>query len=320
MIKKFSFLLLVVVALFLAACSKKEGGVQQTNLIMATGGTSGTYYPYGGAIAQSLSAAVQGVNINVQSTGASAANLRLIANDEVDLAIVQNDVMSYAYNGIESFENNQITGFSTIATLYAEVCQVIASPSSGINSIADLKGKKISVGDVGSGVESNARQILAVYGMTFDDIIVQNLGFGDSASALKDKKLDAFFVTAGTPTTAIMELSSTNPISIISIDDDIAQQLMSQYPFYTTYVIPVGTYRGIDSDVQTVAVKATLIANPFLDDQLVYEMTKALFENKEDIAAAHSKGSELAPSMAVQGVSVDFHAGARQYFEEIGAL
>ncbi|MGL4981299.1 MAG: TAXI family TRAP transporter solute-binding subunit [Treponemataceae bacterium] len=316
--KKILLALLIVISLTVIACEKQNSA--QLNLVMATGGTSGTYYPYGGAIAHLLSTVLPNVNINVQSSGASAANLRLLSSNEADLAIAQNDVMSYAYTGTESFENNQTTGFSTVATLYAEVCQIIADPSSNIESVKDLKGKKVSVGDVGSGVESNARQILAAYGMSFDDIIVQNLGFGDSASAMKDKKIDAFFVTAGAPTTAIMELSSTNPISIIPIDLDVIESLTSKFPFYTMHTIPAGSYRGVDSDVQTIAVKATLIASIFLGEEEVYTITKALFENTADIAASHAKGAELDVFTAVQGASVDFHPGALRYFTEIGAL
>lgn len=293
---------------------------ENMDLVMATGGTSGTYYPYGGAVATELAAAIPGLNINAQATGASAANIRMVRDNDADIAIVQNDVMSYAYNGTESFAGEQITEMATMATLYAEVCQIIVDPDSGITTVADLKGKRVSVGDAGSGVESNAKQILDAYGLSLDDISKQNLSFGDSANAMKDKKIDAFFVTAGTPTTAIMELVSTNKIALLSIDDDKCASLIEQYPFYTKYTIPAGTYSGIDADVTTLAVKATFIVRPALSEDLVYNMTKALFEGKDNIAAAHSKGTELDPESAVQGVSVPLHPGAEKYFKEIGVL
>ncbi len=319
-------ILLCTLGLFLALTiafaggSSESGGAKQVHLVMATGGTSGTYYPYGGAVGQVLSETVPGLNVNIQSTGASAANIRLVSTNEADIGVVQNDVMSYAYTGTEIFEGEQITGFATMATVYAEVCQIIADPDSGIKTIADLKGKRVSIGDAGSGVEANSIQILAEYGISLDDITEQNLGFGDSASALKDKKIDAFFVTAGTPTTAIVELSTTNDVVVIAVDGAQAQALVEKYPFYTTYTIPAGTYNGMDSDVNTLAVKATLIVNADLDEELVYNMTKALFEEKETIAQAHAKGKELSAESAVQGASVPFHPGALRYFTEIGVI
>jgi len=304
--------LLLAVAMICTSCS---GG---STLKFATGGVSGTYYPYGGAVASAISSQYEDIKFNVQATGASAANIRLVASGEADIAIVQNDVMSYAYTGTETFDGDKVDNFATMATVYAEVCQIIADPASGITSVADLKGKIVSVGDAGSGVEANAKQILAAYGISFDDIKVQNLGFGDSANAMKDKKIDAFFVTAGTPTTAVMELASTNKISIVPIDSAKADELMGKYSFYTKYKIPAGTYAGVDQDVETLAVKATLIVKKDLPEDTVYRMTKALFENKANLA--HAKSSELNANSAVEGVSVPFHAGAEKYFKEVGAI
>lgn len=288
-------------------------------LKMATGGTTGTYYAYGGVIANVLNSKVPSIQISVQSTGASKANIFLIDDKEADLAIVQNDVMDYAYNGTDLFsEDGAITSFSTVAALYAEVCQIVSSGD--ITSIEDLKGKRVSVGDAGSGVEFNARQILEAYGMTFDDIEVNNLGFGDSADALKDGKIDAFFCTAGAPTTAIVELSTTNAINLLGIDDEHASALAEKYPFYTQYAIPGGSYNGVDDDVMTVAIKATLIVSNDASEDVVYDLTKGLFDNKADITASHAKGEELDPEYAVSGVSVPFHPGAEKYFKEVGAV
>ena len=236
-----------------------------------------------------------------------------------DLAIVQNDVMDYAYNGTDLFaEEGAATEFATVAGLYAEVCQVVSTGD--IKSIADLKGKRVSVGDAGSGVEFNARQILEAYGISFNDIEVNNLGFGDSSDALKDGKIDAFFCTAGAPTTAIVELATTNSINLLEIDDEHAAALAEAHPFYTTYPIPGGSYKGVDEDVQTVAIKATLICSPKLSEETVYNLTKALFDNQSEIAAAHAKGEELSLEYAVSGISVPFHPGAEKYFKEVGAI
>ncbi|MEF9954483.1 MAG: TAXI family TRAP transporter solute-binding subunit [Clostridium sp.] len=293
-------------------------GTAQT-LKLATGGTTGTYYAYGGVIANTLNSKLPNVQLNVQSTGASKANIFLIDDGEADAALVQNDVMDYASKGTDLFEEDgAVTTFSTAAALYAEVCQIISSGD--IKSVEDLKGKRISVGDAGSGVEFNARQILEAYGITFDDIEVNNLSFGDSADALKDGKIDAFFCTAGAPTTAISELSTTNAINLLGIDDAHAKALQDKYAFYTQYTVPSGTYKGVDSDVVTVAVKATLIVSDKLSDDVVYELVKGIFDNKDAIVSGHAKGAELDTTYAVEGISVKFHPGAEKYFKEVGAL
>lgn len=313
---------LLALTMVLSACSSdKTAGDSsaETNIKLATGGTSGTYYAFGGVVAQAVTGAT-GIKFDVQSTGASKANIGLLADGEVDMAIVQNDVMDYAYNGTDLFEGEKTDNFNAMAAMYAEVCQVVANPSAGIETIADLKGKRVSVGDAGSGVEFNAKQILEAYGVTFDDIEKQNLSFGDSANAMKDNKIDAFFCTAGAPTTAIMELASTNDVKILNIEGEQARSLISEYPFYTAYTIPKDTYKGMTEDATTVSVKATFIVSPELSEDVVYNITKAIFEGKEEITEGHAKGAEIDPAYAVEGVSVPFHPGAEKYFKEIGVL
>ena len=328
--KLLALILAGAMAFSLVACSSApasegegEGAgtekVETVKMTMGTGGTTGTYYAFGGVIANVINGKDVGVEINVQSTGASKANIYLVNDGEADLAIVQNDVMDYGYNGTDLFEaEGAASNFNTVAALYAEVCQVVST--SDIASIEDLKGKRVSVGDAGSGVEFNARQILEAYGLTFDDIEVNNLGFGDSSDALKDGKIDAFFCTAGAPTTAIVELATTNDINLLEIDDEHAAKLAAAYPYYTTYPISGGSYKGVDEDVQTVAIKATLICSPDLAEETVYNLTKAIFDNQAEIAAAHAKGQELSLEYATTGISVPFHPGAEKYFKEVGAL
>lgn len=310
--RKLSLVLIMVltVVMIFAGCGSK------TTLKMATGGTTGTYYAYSGAVSQILASKIENLSFDIQSTGASKANIYLVSDKEADIAIVQNDVMYYAYNGTDLFAGEKVEGFSAMAGVYAEVCQIVSNSS--IKSIEDLKGKRVSVGDIGSGCEFNARQILETYGMTFDDIVVNNLSFADSATALKDDKIDAFFCVAGAPTTAIVELATTNSINILEVDDAHAAKLIEKYPFYTKFNVPGGAYKGVDSDVQTVAVVATYIVSNDLDEDLVYKMTKALFENAEEIAKAHPKGAELDPEYAVSGISIPIHPGAEKYYKEIG--
>jgi TRAP transporter TAXI family solute receptor len=283
---------------------------------MATGGTTGTYYAFSGAISQVLSSKISNLSFDVQSTGASKANIYLVADREADIAIVQNDVMYYANQGTDLFAGEAVTGFSAMAGCYAEVVQIVST--SDITDISELKGKRVSVGDVGSGCEFNAHQILEAYGITFDDIDVHNLSFGDSATALKDAKIDAFFCVAGAPTTAIVELSTSNEINMLEVDDEHAAILVDKYPFYTKYAVPGNSYKGISEDKQTVAVVATYIVSDELKEDLVYDMTKALFENADEIAKAHPKGAELNAEYSVSGISIPIHPGALKYYKEIG--
>jgi TRAP transporter TAXI family solute receptor len=306
--------LVLLISLGFMGCRGKPEQIR-----MATGESTGTYYAFGSAVAQVLGEKTR-ILITVQSTVGSKANIHLIDAGEVELAIVQNDVMDYAWRGIDLFNGEKITSFSCMAGLYAEVCQIVVNPASEISAIADLRGKNVSVGDAGSGVEFNAWQILEAYGITFDDIGKQNLSFGASADALRDNRLDAFFCVAGAPTPAIVDLAAGKDVALLAIDKAPANQLIRDYPFYTKYPIPAGSYHGQNSAVQTLAVKATFIVSSRLSDDTVYRLTKALFENKAAIEAAHSKGAELSASYAVEGISVPFHPGAAKYLTEIGAL
>ena len=301
------------IALALSSCAPAN-----KNFILATGGTSGTYYPFGGAIANIWNTKIEGMNVTAQATGASAENLRLINKGEAEYAIVQNDVMDYAYNGTDLFAGEKLANIMTIGTLYPEVVQIAVSKDSGIKSIADFKGKRISVGDAGSGVEFNAKQIMEGYGLTFDDIKKSNLSFKESAEGIQNGTLDGCFVTAGVPNAALQELAFTAGLTLVPVDGEAAKKICEKYGYYTQTTIPGGTYKGTDDDTPALAIKATLAVSSKLDEQTVYEMTKALFENLDELATAHAKGKEVSAKAAVTGVSVPFHPGAKKYFKEIG--
>lgn len=315
---------LMMLALCLTGCGggnkAEQGGnaAAETRLIFASGGTSGTYFPVAGAIAQVWGNAVPGLVVDVQSTGASAENLNLVNKGDAEIAIVQNDVMYYANTATEGFaEAAPNEGFLTLGTVYPEVCQLVVDANAGIETVADLKGKAVSIGAMGSGVESNAKQILAAAGLTVDDIQAQNLDFAESANAIKDKSIVAAFVTAGTPTTAVTELATTNDIKVLSLGEDIISALCETYSFYTPYEIPADVYNAAEA-TQTVTVKATIIVKADLDEELVYNMTKGLFENLDAVAAAHNKGKEMSLKGAIEGVSVPLHPGAAKYYQEQG--
>ena len=311
--------LAIVFGCFLVIGMISPGLAQQAKLILATGGTAGTYYPFGGAMAKIWNNKIPEVNVTAQATGASVENIRLVDKKEAELALVQSDTIDFAYNGKEAFKE-KLTQMSAIAVLYPEVIQIVARGDGNIRTFADLKGLKVGVGAPGSGTEANFRQLLDVYGMTKDDVKGQYLSFSESAEQFKDRHIDAFFVVAGVPNAAIMDVAVMQSIRIVSIPDDKVAQLTKKYPFLSPATIPVNTYKNQSAEVKTIAVNAVLIASTSLKEDLVYKMTKALFDNQAELAAGHAKGKELSLKVAVSGVSIPFHPGAVKYYKEKGAM
>ena len=306
--------LTLATAFSLVACSGGAGGTKMT---MGTGGTSGTYYGYGGVLGQYVKNKA-GTDVVVVSTDGSKANIQGIAAGDYQLGTVQSDVMAYAWEGTRSFEaEGAVDSFRTVAGLYAEAVQLVTMDPS-IKSVADLKGKAVSIGAPGSGVYFNAVDVLTAAGLTEEDINAQYQSFADSADALKDGKIDAAFIVAGPPTPAITELTTTNSAYLVPIDGEVADNLMASCPFYTIHTIPAGTYGGQTEDVQTVTVKATLIVTADASEEAVYALTAAIFDNAEAIAAENAKGAELSLENATSGMTVPFHSGAAKYFAEKG--
>ncbi|MBQ8821927.1 MAG: TAXI family TRAP transporter solute-binding subunit [Lachnospiraceae bacterium] len=305
--------LTVVLALSCVAC----GGASTSKMTMGTGGTSGTYYGYGGVIGQYIKNKA-GIDVVVVSTDGSKANIQGIAAGDYQLGTVQSDVMSYAWEGTRSFEaEGKVENFRVVAGLYAEAIQLVTMDPE-IKSVADLKGKSVSIGAPASGVYFNAIDVLNAAGLTEEDINAQYQSFADSADALKDGKIDAAFIVAGPPTPAITELCTTNDAYLVPIDGEIADKLMASCPFYTVCDIPAGTYEGQTEAVQTVTVKATLIVSADASEEAVYNLTAAIFDNIDAISAENAKGSELSIENATSGMTVPFHAGAAKYFAEKG--
>lgn len=310
--KIISIVLTVAMVFALAAC-----GAGGTRMTMGTGGTSGTYYGYGGVLGQYIKNNA-GINVTVVSTDGSKANIQGIQAGNYQLGTVQSDVMAYAWDGTRSFEKEgKVDSFRVVAGLYAESVQLVTM-NPEIKSVADLKGKSVSIGAPGSGVYFNAIDVLTAAGLSESDIKAQYQSFADSADALKDGKIDAAFIVAGAPTPAITELCTTNNAYLVPIDGDVAEKLIASCPFYTTFNVPAGTYQGQAEDVQTVTVKATLIVSADATEDDVYKLTAAIFDNAEAITAENAKGAELSIENATSGMTVPFHAGAAKYFAEKG--
>jgi TRAP transporter TAXI family solute receptor len=303
-----SFILMVGLSMILSAC----GGKQLVSVV--TGGTGGTYFPLGGAMADIINEHTD-IEANAQSSGASAENMQSLADNKADIAFVQTDIASYAKEGTLMFEGNAITNVQAIGTLYPETIQIVTLADSGINSIEDLAGKTVSVGAPGSGTYANAEQILEIHGMTVDDLKAQNLAFDESTEGIQDGNIDAAFITSGTPTGSVEALSAIKGVKLIQIEADKIDELIAKYPYYAKDVVPSGTY-GIESDITTVAVLAMLAVTSELDEDTVYEITKAIFENTDKIT--HAKGALITAESALDGLGIELHPGADKYFTEKG--
>lgn len=320
--------LLLAVALIAVGCAsgtkkeaKKEEAKQEKAekkfLSLATGGTSGTYYPVGGAMAKIVSENVPNVSMSAQSTGASVTNTRLMSKKEVELAILQNDIASYAFNGEKQFEDKPVKNMRGIATLYPEIIQIVVRADAGIENIQDLVGKKVAVGAPGSGVEANAKQILNTFDITYDDIEEDFLSFAEAAGRIKDRQIDAVFLTAGVPTAAVMDVAATQDINLLNLTEDQIAQLHSKYPYLTGVEVPAGVYKGQDEKVNTVALKATLVVQKDLSEDLVYNITKAIFENRDTLIEAHKRAKDIKAETAQKGMTIPLHSGAKKYYKEI---
>lgn len=329
--KKFLALVLaMLMVLSLAACGEQTADDGQgtaddsktgekTDIVFASGGTSGTYYAVGGTIPTVLNNKLDLSYITVEATGASKANINMITDGDAQMAILQSDVLAYAHEGSNTFAETGVEDNALwVVGVYPEHVQFFAQP--GISSVEDLRGKTVVVGDVGSGTEVNARQIFEAYGMTFDDINAVNGSFALAAESIKDGKAAAGFTVAGAPTTSLVELATTNEFSMISLDQDKIDWLHEKYPFLLQNDIPAGTYSCVNEDVGAVAVTAVIVASEDLSEDVVYEFTKALFESKDELINANAQWKHLDPEVSCQHGNVPLHPGAERYYKEIGVL
>ncbi|MCA0988869.1 TAXI family TRAP transporter solute-binding subunit [Guptibacillus algicola] len=312
------FVALLSISVVLGACGSGGGdgaSGSPKELSLLTGGTGGTYFPLGGEIATSIQENTDIESANAQSSGASVENMQTLQSGDADVAFTQTDIAAYATKGELMFEDGKVDNVQAIGTLYPETIQVVTLKESGISSIEDLKGKKVSVGAPGSGTYANAEQVLEVHGITMDDIDAQHLAFDESTEGIQDGNIDAAFITSGTPTGAVEGLSAVKPVNVLPIEQDMIDKLIEKYPYYAKDTIKSGTY-GLEEDTTTVAVLAMLVARSDLDEEYVYNITKSIFDNADKIT--HAKGEFITADSALNGVGIDLHPGAKKYFDEKG--
>ncbi|WP_128293491.1 TAXI family TRAP transporter solute-binding subunit [Afifella aestuarii] len=301
---------------------------------IATGGTSGTYFPIGGLIANAISnppgsrpcdeggsCGVPGLVATAIASNGSVANVNAINSGGVESGFSQSDVAYWAQTGTGVFEGKgKVEKLRAIANLYPESIHLIASKSSGIKSVADLKGKRVSLDEPGSGTIVDARLILGAWGLSEDDIEADYLKPNQAADRMRDGAMDAFFFVGGFPAGAIVELASNTDITVVPIAGDEADSVVSDYEFFAANTIPAGTYEGQDEDVETLSVGAQLVTSADQPEELIYEITKALWNDntRKLLDNGHAKGKVITLDTALDGVGIPLHPGAKKFYDEAG--
>lgn len=305
--------LILLISTIGTGCSSKKDAIR-----FGAADIGGIYYTFANAYAGLVNNDAPDYSIEVKKTAGSAANLRLLADGYIDLCIAQNDMIDDAVNGTGTFAGKSISGYSAIASLYPEACQIIVKKDSNIKSLDDLTGKTISIGASDSGTERNAKQILEVAGLNNDLVKTTNLDYIDAAESLVSGEIDAFFVTAGIQTTVIEELTRTCDIRLIGLNDSCKNKLLSAYSYYSDFTIPANTYSGQTEDVSTVCVQAVMLADNDLSKDTVEDLTRLLFEHANDLQYSLSIDMQLNEQTATKGITIPFHKGAAAYYKEKG--
>jgi TRAP transporter TAXI family solute receptor len=306
-------------ALAISALAVAAPAAAQEQLSIATGGTGGVYYPMGGGLAEIINNYVEDYSATAEVTGASVENMGLIASGDADFAIALADTVYQAYHGTGRFDGQGIAATRAIGSLYANMVQIVTLADSGVSSIDDLKGKRVSVGAPGSGTEVNAETILKANGISFDDFDAQRLNFNETADALNNGDIDAGFWSVGAPTSSILNLATTNKIRIIALTEDQVAKASEAEPVMAPLSLPGGIYNGVPDAVSTVGIPNVLVVSADTDEDLVYAVTKAMFENIADLRAVHPAANQTTVEFTMVATPVPLHAGAIRYYEEIGA-
>jgi TRAP transporter TAXI family solute receptor len=288
-------------------------------LSIATGGTGGVYYPIGGGLAEMINNHIEGASATAEVTGASVENMGLIMRGDADLALALADTVYQAYNGTGDFEGRQIENTRALASVYPNALQLVVLADSDIESLEDLKGKRVSVGAPGSGTELNARALLEANGMSYEDFTPQRLNFNETADAIRDGDIDAGFWSVGPPTSSILNLAATRDIRLVGFSDEEIANAQEEEPVFASYELRADLYEGMDEAVQTISIPNVLVVNADMDEELAYELTKLLFENTDELIAVHPAANDTTIEFSIDSTPVPFHDGALRYYEEVGA-
>lgn len=332
MLKKiFIYALILTLFITMAGCGDSatangDGGASTGGkefVTIVTGSTGGTYYPVGTIFATLWNDKLgnQGVNASVQSSGGSVENLNMLKSGEAQLGIAMANLTLFAHRGEGKFEGNQFEDVRFVTALWPDVTQFVVTENSGINSLADLKGKRFNVGAAGSGTEYSSNVILSsVLDYSFDDITPEYLGYFEASSAMQNGQLDGMNAEGGIPTSAVSEVAaSKTAVKILNFSDEDYAKIVKVAPYYGQFTIPGGLYSNVDEDVKTVGIKSTLICSADMDETLVYNLLKSVYDNYDDIKTSHKALEAMTLEEALNGLPpVPLHKGAIKFYEEKG--
>ncbi|MGL6251933.1 MAG: TAXI family TRAP transporter solute-binding subunit, partial [Billgrantia desiderata] len=262
---------------------------------------------------------IEGASATAEVTGASVENMGLIMRGDADLALALADTVYQAYNGTGDFEGRQIENTRALASVYPNAVQLVTLADSDIQSLEDLRGKRVSVGAPGSGTELNARALLEANGITYDDFRPQRLNFNETADAIRDGDIDAGFWSVGPPTSSILNLAATRSIRLVGFSEEEIENAREVEPTFAAYELRAGMYDGMDEAVQTISIPNVLVVNADMDEELAYQLTKLLFENTDELIAVHPAANDTTVEFSIDSTPVPFHDGALRYYEEVGA-
>ncbi len=312
--------LLLAVSASAALCAGCGSGEPQMFVTVLTGNPSGVYYPLGVGLSQLFRTAIPEANLSVQATAASAENLRLLEAGRGELAFTLGDVLADAWEGnVDAGFTTPLKRIRAVAMIYPNYVQIVASADSGVRTLADLKGKRISVGAPGSGTELNARAIMKAAGLSYDDFSkVEYLSFSESVELIKNRQLDITLQSAGLGVAALRDLAASVPIVVIPIPADVVRNVGR--PVYQPAMIPAGTYDGQLEAVETASIRSVLVTHDTVPEDVIYRMTKAIFEHLDELAAAHAAAKGITLENAVRNLSVPLHPGAAAYYREAGLI
>ena len=329
-LKKLMLVMTMAVAMVISfGCSQQQESTEAekpstTFVTIGTGGVTGVYYPTGGAISRMLNKKSKeyGIKATVESTGGSVYNINAVLNGDLDFGIAQSDRQYQAYRGMAEWQDaGAQENLRAVFSIHPESITLIASVESGINSIEDLKGKRVNIGNPGSGQLQNSKDVLDAFGMTEEDIDAEYIKAVEAPGLVQDERLDAFFYTVGHPNGNIKEATSGRiKVKIVNIDGEPVQKLIEKFPYYASSTIPNELYENAanEEDITTVGVKATLVSSTNVSDDVVYALTKEVFENFDEFKKLHPAYQVLTKEQMLKGLSAPIHAGALKYYKEAG--
>lgn len=292
---------------------------QAQDLSVATGGTGGVYFPYGGGLAELITNYIDGASATAEVTGASVENVNLIASMDSDIALALADTVYAAFTGTGPFDGAAVTDLRALMSIYPNAVQIVTLADSGITGIEDLRGKRVSVGAPGSGTEVSAQTLLAANGITYDDFEPQRLNFNETADALRDGDIDAGFWSVGPPTSSIMNLAATRQIVLVPLTEAQIETAIGADPTFAPYTLRAGLYEGVAEPVLTISTPNVLIVNAGMDEELAYQVTKTIYDHVDELIAIHPAANDTTVEFALDSTPIPLHPGALRYFEEIGA-